>query len=334
MTLTLAEAKVNAMQHIKRYSNSGELIETTDGNYQDLVLRMPPLANSAQMELCKISKIPGKFSISQNPIANQLGLYAFDEVQHYPETDLTYTSTGSKSFSIEVDGDCSIYFDEQISGTWTPLSGTYSLDGGTSTVFTGSIAVTATTFENYKGLLTIASATNSVRMKVVATYPMKSRYRALFAYTYATAQKVPMYKAFVPYDLPTDYMDFDRMMRGFDQRQYQENQDYILTNDNKIHLNYFLTGSFDIYYWKWPTEITNETEDTYVFEVNKDAQAAIPYYMGGYAIYPTNQNLGVQLLNQYYALRDMLNTPKTNITNEVQNTLWATRVSLLDKLRT
>lgn len=326
--LTLGEAKTIAIQHINRYSSSGEIIDSTDPNYLDLTLRMNPLANTAQMEIAKISKIPDKISISQNPIPNQLGLYAFDEVQHFPGADLVYTAAGSKSFSVEVDGDCEIYFDEEVSGVWTAVSGMYSANDGTPTAFSGSIVVSGLSaadlqeFKNYRGLLTISSATNNIRMKIVPAYPMKSRYRALFAYDFPNARKVPHCVAYIEYALPADYMEFDRMMREFDQRQYSENSDYILNGNKTIRLNWFLTGQFDIHYWKFPAEITNSTPDTHSFEVAKDGQAALPYYMGGYAIYPTNQNLGVQLLNQYYALLETLTRPKTNTASQIQNALW------------
>jgi hypothetical protein len=331
MALTLGQAKVDAIKHCNEYSNSGELIEPTDPNYLDLVLKMNPLANTAQMEIAKVAKIPGKMSISQNQIPNQLGLYAFDEVQHFPGNEYPYTAAGSKSFSIEVDGDCTIYFDEQINGTWTPISGTHSIDGATPVSFDGSITVSGLSaaalqeFKNYRGLLTIASASNQVRMKAVPTYPMKSRYRALFAYAFPTAVKVPHCVAYVAYNLPSNCAEFDRMMRTFDQRQYQENQDYILTNDNKVHINWHLTGQFDIHFWKRPTAITADTPDSYEFEVSEDAQSAIPWFMGGYAIFKKNNNLGSRLIQQYYALVSNLTTPKTNTSSEVQNTLFSAR---------
>jgi hypothetical protein len=305
--MDLAAAQVTAVQIMNEYSTGGNITSVQDGNYKDLVYRMPPLANTSQQELAKIIKIPGKHSISRNVIPNQLSLQSYDEKQHFPGTDDSYTATGAKSFSIEVDGACTIYFYETISGVLTALNGTYSKDGGTATAFTGSIAVTGiTTFSNYKGLLTIASATNTITMKVVATYPLKSRYRALFAYTFATALTVPLFKAYVPYDFPDDFQEFDKLIRAYDQRQYKEFADFLLTPDKKIHISYLLNGQFDIHYWKKPTVITNTTATTYEFEVNEDAQALIPWFMAAYAIMPDNASLGVQLLNQYYELKNSL----------------------------
>lgn len=320
--MTLDEMKVIAIQLCNEYSVSGTAISTSDGNYQDLIFRMPPLANTAQQELAKIRKIPGTYSISQNPITNLLGVLTnFKEVQHFPGTDLTYTGTGAKSFSIEVDGECTIYFYETISGVLTALNGTYTKDDGTATAFTGSIAVSGiTSFSNYRGLLTISSATNTITMKIVATYPMKSRYRALFAYSFATALTVPHYRAYIPYTLPTDFNEFNVMMRSYDDRQYTENEDFRLTPDKKLHLNWALTGQFDVHYWKKPTAITSATAGTYTFEVDDDACSLIPWFVGGYAIYPDNQTIGIQLINQYLELKKGLKPVESETDENVIDT--------------
>jgi hypothetical protein len=309
MAMTLAQAKVQAIQHINEYSVNGTLVSTSNGNYQDLIKRMNPLANTAQLELCKIAKIPDTQSVDHNVIPNLLGLQNANEKekQHYPGTNDSYTAAGADSFSIEVSKPCTITFEEYESGAWINIVGTYIVPGGTATAFTGNITVTGiTTFTNYKGTLTLTTSTNDVRMTITTLYPMKSRYRAMYGYPFENAASVPRYAAYVPYDLPSNYMEFNKIMRSYDERQFGENSDFILTPDNKVHINWNLSGQFDIHYWKFPTEITNDTLDTYEFEVRLDAQAAIPWYMGAYAIMPDNPSLGVQLLNQYYVLKDEL----------------------------
>jgi hypothetical protein len=328
--MLLSEAKTQAMQHIREYMNSGTVISTTDGNYKDLLSSMNIDANTAQMELCKISKIPKTHIINQNVIPNLLGLSAANEVQHYPGTDLSYSFVGAKSFSVEVGKfACTIYFYETIAGVLTPLNGTYSLDGATPVVFTGSIAVTGTdNYVNYKGLLTTSSALNTVTMKIVATYPMKSRYRALFAYSFPTADVVPHYMAYVPYTLPSNYMEFEKMMRESDERLYKENVDYVLTNDNKIHINWNLPGQFIVHYWAWPTEITTTTADTYPFEVGTDACSIIPYYMASKAVIDDKKALSVMLLNIYEDRKLGLNKPKTNTSDSIQNSMWTVKTTM------
>lgn len=322
--MQLSEIFGLAFRYIDEYSVNGVAIPTTDKNYIDIKNRMYGPADSCQKDLAKILKISDKVIISQNPISNLLG-NAFDEIQLFPGGTYEYIVTGARSFSLEVDGDCSIQFAEY-TGTWTALNGTYY--DGTEKTLTGSIAVTGITgYANYRGLLTIADASHQVRMKIISTYPCKVRFRALFGYGFASALKVPWYRDFIPYDLPTNWTEFNKMMRHFDTRQFQENKDYILTPDNKIHLNWFLTGQFEIHGWKNPTTITPATLDTYAPEISDDGQTLMPYYIGGYAIMKSRPDIGVQLVNQYYELRNMLKAPSSNTSNTVVNTMWTTNTA-------
>jgi hypothetical protein len=318
--VNLGQAKVYAIQHMNEYSNKGVPISTTDGNYQDYIKRMAPDANTAYQELAKICMIPGKMSIVQNPIVNLLGLHdGFEILQHLPGQDKVFIVKGAKSFSFEVSSQCTVSFDESINGTWTPISGTYYND--TETSFTGSITVpsTVTSFTNYRGLLTITDANNDIRMTFTGTYVFNSKNRALFAYTWPDAQSVPWFRDWVPYSLPSNYMKFSKMMYSYDDRQLNESSDYKLTDNNVIYLNWFLTGQFDVYYWEYPEEITNETEDTFEFKGPPDMQSCIPWFMGAYAIMPERPDIGTQLLNQYYVLKDGLSPTEDTTTTYIQD---------------
>ncbi|MCX8129779.1 MAG: hypothetical protein N3I35_06735 [Clostridia bacterium] len=318
--MQLSEIFDIAYRYINEKSVNGTDISDTNGNYIDIKKRMYGPANASQMRLAGFVKIPDIYSISQNPITNLLGIQGFNEVQHFPGDNKTYTSTGAKSFSIEVDKPCVISFDESVSGVWTPLEGTY-YDGDSTQAFSGSITVTGISkYTNYRGLLTIASASNLIRITVVATYPMKSRYRALFQYPYASANDVPWYRAYIEYSLPADYWQFNKMMRTYDERQFTENKDYILTSDNKIYINWHLTGQFDIHYWKYPTEITPSTSDNYELEVSKECQALMPWFIGGQAIMPDDSSIGIQLLNQYYQMESELSQDMPYTQEESEDT--------------
>jgi hypothetical protein len=323
--LTLGDVFEQSFRAIQKYSINGVAIPPADKNYIDLKNSMYVHADACQKDLSKILKIHDEMEISQNPITNQLGT-AFDEIQVYPGGAYEYICEGSKSFSVEVDTDCSIQFDEDIDGTWTPLNGTYAVDGIlAASGLAGSLSVTPTKFTNYRGLLTISDAAHDIRMKVIPIYPGKIRNRFMSAYTFKDASKVPWYKDYIPYNLPSNWFEFNKIMRHHDSRLFVENKDYILTPDNKIHLNWFLTGQFTVHGWKNPATITPDTSDEYVIEIADDGAALMPYYVGGYAINKTRPDIGVQLINQYYELRNMLKSPKSNTSSCVENTMWAVR---------
>jgi hypothetical protein len=320
--MLLSEMIPIAMKKFKNYSIRGTPISETDPNYIDLKNLMYDLANDAQMDLCKVSKIPYVMKVTQNPVTNLLGTTGFDIVQHL--TTKTYTAQGAKSFHFATDRPCTLTFEQSTNNvTWTALNGFYDVSG-VDTAFSGTITITGnTSFVTRKGLLTIDVATNYVRITTTSDYPFNSMNRALFAYTYPSCADVPDYEAFVPYDLPDNYMAFDKMMRTYDTRQFDENSDFKGPHNKVIKINWYLTGQFDIYMWVYPTVVTKDTDPTYEFEVSTDAQALIPYFVAGYAA--DDQSIGVQLLNQYYEFKKSLSTSddtQSGMVATVQGGAW------------
>ncbi|NLE06030.1 MAG: hypothetical protein GX638_14690 [Crenarchaeota archaeon] len=306
--MTLGEAIEKAIKLINEYSNNGSLINTDDGNYLDYSLRMKDLANDAQMEIARFIKIPDVHSITQWPAYNLLGTHLGFDMEHFePGTDRYYTASGAKSYYFEVDRPCTVYIEEETSGVWTILDTLVITD--------------ITQFTGYKGNITASDPTNAVRLRLTGSYPCTIRNRALFKNSYPTDDDVPIYKPFVPYELPDDYMEFDKIMRWYDQRQYQLfTGDYRFTGKKTVEINWFLDGQFDIHYFKLPTEIDKDTDDDYEFEIDVNAQTLIPYYIGGHVLIdqPSKQNVALFLKQQYDTkLANLSNSEKQYQTGEI-----------------
>lgn len=284
--MTLSEMIVKAIKLTNNYSNNGQLVSPTSGNYQDYVLRMRDLANDAQLEIAKYIKIPAVYSFTQYPVQNLLGRHAGFDMEQYTGTEKVYAACGAKSYYFEVDKPCTVYIEEEINGAWTELK---RIDVTGINKFTG-----------YKGNLSLSNDNNAVRMRFTGDYPFMIRHRALFPHNFPTDDEVPVYKSYVPYELPDDYMELDKVYRWYDQRQYQVIPgDYKLTGKKTIEINWFLTGQFDVHYFRLPTVIDDNTPDDYEFEVDLQAQHIIPYYVGALVIMDENQAIGSVLLQQY-----------------------------------
>ncbi len=299
--MNFGQSKVQAIQLIKEYSKKGILIDTAGGNYQDYILQMSPLANAAQMEIAQYVKIPSVKSVTQNPIPNLINLLnEFDMAQYLPDKPLSYEVVGAKSYSFEVDRPCTVYIKEN----------------GVTLKQIDVIGINK--FTNYKG--NINSTGGTIRMEFAGSYPYTTRFRALFKYAYATDADVPAYGSFVPYDMPTDYMEFDKIIRWYDQRQLQETSEYLKTEDKKVYINWFLTGQFDIHYFKRPTEITSATLDTYEYEIDPKAHHLIPYYIGAFACDESKSNVKSLLLGEYKTkLSNISNQSVTPVAQQIQN---------------
>lgn len=307
--MNLGQAKEKAIKLINEYSNNANIISASDPNRQDYTLRMNDSANDAQNEIATVKRIPAVHSISQAEIPNQLPrLTSFDLKQHFA-TDITYIATGSKAYYFEVDKPATVVIEEQIAGVWTEIE-TLTITGITS-------------FTTYSGLISPSSATNLVRLRFSGSYPYNIRNVALYFYTFASASDVPAYRPWVKYDLPTNFYMLNKIVNQTDPRQYVNLQDYKFEDRRTFLFNYFMTGSFDIHYYKYPTTITTATADSYEFEVDQEAQEAIPYKMGALAVMDENDTVSKTLLALYQGKLINLTLGRVSDVQQVQNTLWS-----------
>jgi len=102
-------------------------------------------------------------------------------------------------------------------------------------------------------------------------------------------------KKYTYIQLPEDYREMKYVF--FDEELFTGN--YSILN-GQIRFNAGYSGTVDIYYWKYPKELTEETEDSYSFEVDREYHHLIPYYMGGKCMQDENQDIAERLLSDYY----------------------------------
>jgi len=283
--LNIGESKQLALDLIIESIVNGIVVPSARNN--DYLLLHNTLANSAQIEIAQIKKIHAKYSITQNPIDNQLGKYqGFDIVQHL-DTDITdMQATGSRAYYFEVDNDATIYFEEYTGGAWVSIK--------TSISHVGVGGFTA-----YKGLLSPSSVVNDVRVRFGGNYPYNVRNRALYAYTFSSVANIPDYTPYVSYILPADFMELNKVVYRGDTNVYDNYMGYKWEGRKTIVLSYYDAGSFDILYFKYPTAITSASLDTVEFEVDAEAQQLIPLYVASKWVAEEKPTMSAILFNEY-----------------------------------
>lgn len=307
--MNLGLAKKRAIQLIKEYSESGTLIP--DSTNADYLLPANSFADMAQKELATITKIHASKQITQNPIPSQLGLLqGFDILQHL-STDLTMSAKGSRAYYFEVDRQATIYVEEETSpGVWAVLS-------------TITVPDTVTSFTAYKGLINPSNVTNNVRARFSGNYPYNIRNRALYAYTFPTANDVPIYRPYIKYDMPVDFMELNKVIQETDPRQYVNMKAYYWEGKRTFVCNYYETGSFTIQYFRYPTTINETTLDTHEFEIDTEAQELIPFFIASKMLFKEEDAASVQLLNEYEVKKSNLGTRTVSGSNYVNNNLYS-----------
>jgi hypothetical protein len=304
--LNLGEAKAKSLSLMAEYSVDGVAIP--DGENADYLNRMNRFSDQAQKEIAQYKKIPAVKLISQDIIPNQIAqLYAFDLKQKL-NTDVIESAVGCQAYYFEVDGIADIYVEESINGVWTILKTINNTVKGQYTKF--------------KGLLTPSSLTNQVRLRFSGLYVYSIRNRALYAYTFPTDDDVPEASAYIKYEMPDDFMELNKVILVSDPRSYSQLAEYFWEGKKTFVTNAFKTGAYQIHYYRYPTTITKDTPDTYEFEVDTEAQEAIPFFLAGQALMDENAQMAIQRLNEYQMrLSKLSNQTQLNVTT-ISESYW------------
>lgn len=124
---------------------------------------------------------------------------------------------------------------------------------------------------------------------------------------FALAEPDEVTELYNKYNMPTDFMELKRITLN--------ELPFVGKWENKTLLvNKNIEGDLVVSYYKYPTEITDTTADTFELELDVDAQTLIPYYVGGYIIFDEREDVGTQLLNQYEVMLSRLgSTPENGI---------------------
>lgn len=303
--MNLGEAKRKALSLMAEYSVDG--VPIPDGENADYLNRMHRFADMAQKELAQVKKIHAVYHISNNPVHPQQGLLrSFDLLQHLPGNDIVDQYPGSKAYYFEVDNIADIYIEESTPAGWKPVVTINNTSKGQ--------------FKAYRGLIKASNPNADIRLRFSGQYVYNIRNKALYAYAFPTDEDVPIYRPYVLYEMPADFMELNKIVQQTDPRNYKEMVAYHWEGKRTFVINYYETGSIDIHYYRYPTTITAQTPDTYEFEVDIDAQEAIPFFMGAHAILDENQTLAIQLLNEYQVKMSRLYTrDDLGITTITQN---------------
>lgn len=267
------------LNYLDEYSKKGvTLPETKNADYRT---KFNEMLDTSQKYIAGIIKIPDVFQVTQSPIPNQLGfLSGFDLRQYLPGVPIVLTGKGTKSYYFEMDN-----------------IGTVTIAVNGTTVKTIENIVKRQ-FTAHKGNIT-ATDTDTVTITFGGNYPYNIRNTALFAYNFATDDDVPTYTRYVEYAMPADFMSFDSVILRSDPAIYEIYKAMRWENNKKVILEYYKSGSFDIHYYKYPTDILPSAPDSTVLEIEDKAIDLVVLDAGVRATAADNPSLSSWLRSLY-----------------------------------
>ena len=260
MSYTWKDIKLATLQ--KMFAADGDQI-VTDESTKDYIAGMPYVANEGLDRLATA----GKFIVKSLNLA------------HLPAKNLLQDNSISDGNSVfSADNGHSYYF--QYSGI-----GTAVISGGDSDV---TISIDSYgKFSEFKGNYA-NSGNNKITITFSSAYPSKVKNIAIYADTFPTVNDVdlvPEYGKYVKYDLkelaPSFYSVFGNSLvyEGENATTYLNTTDYYKESDHILVLPKDKPGMYTVYYNAYPEQITAETDDDYVMEIDKEVAELLPMYM-------------------------------------------------------
>ncbi len=245
--MTLGDLKKYAVKLIDEYSDNANITDD-----EDIREKLNGLFNIAQFEMCQIDKIKKTHKIVQDIPQNEVSPSSTqDALYTHNAEDIEFTGSG-KSYYFQVKGSATI---------------TIKQSGMSDITLTNT---DNTGFTTYKGL---TSGTGTITIVFGGDYYYTFKNVAIFNANYQNTSDIPNYERYVEYTLPNDYYQLNNITyKGDTLTDYKK-------ENNKLMIPSYYEGEIVVNYYGYPTTITDDTEDTFTFELSQEGQMVLPYYV-------------------------------------------------------
>jgi hypothetical protein len=296
MSTTVEKIILDVRALLDELTKKGVLIP--NATVADLEAKGIRLVDMAQKELYNIGNIYNKFEITQKNPVNMFGNFANFGVKEFKGTDISMGAYAARSYYFEADDAGSCVIEELQGGTWQTLL-TIPLVASTAMVV-------------YKGLFTPTTVGNLIRLRFTGTTYYKFQNIALFSEPFKP-DRIPNYRPWIKYDMPSDFRITDAVIEEFPERQYQRSANYKWEGFKELWVNYYYIGTIRVVYKPVPTTITAKTDTLQVDDVTANA---ITYYVGAKLAahdYPELTNFFEQKYNEI-VLKSVIRNPASEET--------------------
>lgn len=225
------------------------LPETKNADYR---AKFDYFLDSTVKYMAGIYPLSSTYTIIQDKLDNLIGDSIGFKIQSYtPDITHEYTVSGAKSYFLEINGTGTI---------------TISVNG---TVVKTINNTTKGKFTSYKGNIT-ANTGDSVKLSFIGDYPYSYKNIALFGFAYPTDTDVPDYRAYMEYDVPSDFLKFDNITLKTNPLIFGMYQKYKWEHSKKIIIPYNDFGTYDIHYFRYPATIAVDASDDTIIDAEEN----------------------------------------------------------------
>ena len=274
----------------KMFSLSGAEI-VIDNNTSEYIYAMPQACNEALQMLATVGKfLVGKKTFIIEPLKNLLS--ATNQDFALADSTVTFTAAGAKSYYFRATKGvtASIYVDGVLSSTVTCDDDNYT---------------------PYKGLIDNPSKAD-VRIDFYSLYPAHIMNIALYSATFASADDVQPNEEVLRYNLKEMIPDFYQIYAGEvyieqgGKPRYLAASEYYTEANDTIVFRTDRPGIYTVYYKRYPSRITQATEDDYVLPLDPEVAVTIPLYIASQLYKEDDNGLATSYRNEWETAFDRL----------------------------
>ena len=257
---TVSKILLDARALLDELTDKG--VQISDDDVADLMAKGVRFVDMAQKELYATGNLFDKFEFTQKNPDNLFGRLLFD-IKEFKGEDVIIDKDGrvAKSYYFEADDEGTCIIEEFESGSWQTL---YTIP-----------LVSSTAMVQYKGLITPTTVGNLIRFRFTGTTYYKIQNYALFSEPFK-ASKIPDFRPWVKYTMPTDFRITDAVIEEFKDRQYIRSSNAKWEGYNEIWVNYFFEGTMRVVYKPVPITITTQSQTLQLDDITVNA---ITYYV-------------------------------------------------------
>lgn len=294
LTITVEDVFKTACSHVDSMTDAGEIDANTTADYRGRTLT---LTNTCQRELFRIADNYKQYPITLKPIPNLLGVGNFYDVKEYKgNEDISHVALNDEvgsvqSYYFESDATDGTVYIEDYTTTWNTLA-------------TISLSNTDLGFKAYSGSVTKTVGASKSRIRFSGSFYYRYRNVALYSYNYVT---VPVYRQWIPVQLPTDLKMIDKVILDAYNGVYTNDPSYRIEWENNrqtLYFRYDYDGEFRIQYKPYPVVVTAFTD---LLSVDDIAAECISYFLAmNFVATEQNEDLRNQFRSQYENLKNEL----------------------------
>lgn len=264
--MTVQEMLYDARALIDEYNEDGTVTSSDDADIKTIETNGIRYINMAVQEIFRYSRSYNEYDIVNKRIPNLLGDLSQFKIQDFIGEEQAYPEhengvVGAKAYFFTLDDDATVLIQEYNGATWDTLE---------------TLSITPSGETDYKGLITPTDPSYPIQLVFSGTTFYRHFNRCLYSYPFK-ADAIPDFKAWVRYEMPSNFGELDKIVSEFPERQYSINADYKWESFKTLAINYFYEGTLKVIYKPKPATINSADDEIIIF--NPTAEQFVRFFV-------------------------------------------------------